>query len=544
MKAQKTGASISTPIKSSAPATTTTTTSTATTATTASAKTSQPALKESAKSEVPQLEPAAGVITDASKQAEEITLSPDEFESALNAARQMMRKGDFEGAEHLFSQCCALLDFHEGEGLHTAYLIVDWAPCLNQLKRFEEALAICARALGIVENPQYQQYEELNQLKVPLFHAHTVACVGLKRFAEGRDMVDSALDIIKGNDPYKAVMLLVKADLLEKEAEAVEKANDTIKFNEALELAMQCAKDARAVLDQAGPEFVQHPIFYKPETSMVSLLLTWGRMDEAEDMQELLIKKMQQSGAVSPPRVAFQTDEFADICLDSGKLEKAEKLYLQALKIWEGVPGLIGQANVNKAKCELAHKVYFSQPENLQKAKDLFLETRQFTEKHMLEPPKSENMELRVQEARFEYAGPHQAGGVSATFVFQVRLKRRIQDKKPRLPNNSKLVFKLFEWDTEAPLATATASSFEVVLTNDILDNDDRSKRVVDFAIKDLRPRGVSYICHVDVYDQSGTLISKLDQHVVSFVDCTTATFAEAKSVFEKHQMAVAEILG
>lgn len=81
----------------------------------------------------------------------ESTLSPDEFESALNAARTMLRKGDFEGAEYLFGQCCALLDAHEGEGLHTAYLTVDWAPCLNQLKRYEEASAVCERALRILE---------------------------------------------------------------------------------------------------------------------------------------------------------------------------------------------------------------------------------------------------------------------------------------------------------------------------------------------------------------------------------------------------------
>ena len=78
-----------------------------------------------------------------------LTLSPDEFESALNAARQLMRKGDFEGAEYLFSQCCALLDHHEGEGLHTAYLIVDWAPCLNQLKRFEKSNEVRSRLIEI-----------------------------------------------------------------------------------------------------------------------------------------------------------------------------------------------------------------------------------------------------------------------------------------------------------------------------------------------------------------------------------------------------------
>ncbi len=293
----------------------------------------------------------------------EPTLSPDEFESALNAARTMMRKGDFEGAEYLFSQCNALLDHHEGEGLHTAYLVVDWAPCLNQLKRFDEANAMCERASRILEEPQFQEhYEELAQVKIPLFHASAIACVGLHRFAEGRDLIDSCLDLIGKADPYKAFMLLVKCDLLEKEAESIEKdSGKAASFDEVLQTALQAAREARDILDQNAAEFAAHPIYFKPDTSMVSIFLTWGRMDEAEDMQEQLIKKMALSGQVPVQRLAFQTDEFADICLDSGKMAKAERLYLDALKIWEGVPGVVGMANANKARCELAHKIYFCQ---------------------------------------------------------------------------------------------------------------------------------------------------------------------------------------
>jgi len=125
-------------------------------------------------------------------------------------------KGDFEGAEYLFSQCCALLDAHEGEAFTLAYLTVDWAPCLNQLKRFDEATAVCERALRILEGEEYQQYEELTQVKIPVYHAAAVACVGLKKFAEGRDLIDACLDLIKGSDPYRAFHLAGQVRLVGK----------------------------------------------------------------------------------------------------------------------------------------------------------------------------------------------------------------------------------------------------------------------------------------------------------------------------------------
>ncbi len=482
----------------------------------------------------------------------EPTISPDEFESALNAARTMMRKGDFEGAEYLFAQCNGLLDYHEGEGLHTAYLTVDWAPCLNQLKRFEEATAICERAMRILDQPEFQQYEELSQVKIPVYHACAVACVGLHKFAEGRELIDACLELIGKADPYKAFILLVKCDLLEKEAESIEKdSGKAAAFVEVLDLALQSAQQARAVLDEHAGEFAQHPIFFKPDTSMVSIFLTWGRMDEAEDMQEQLIKKMALSGQVPPARIAFQTDEFADICLDSGKMAKAERLYLDALKIWEGVPGLAGQANVNKARCELAHKIYFCQPETIDKANALFEETRQFTEKYMLAPPKSENMEIRVQEAHFEYIGMHPSGGVEAQYVFQIRLKRRIQDKKPRLPAGSKLTFFLAEWDNKDVVLAGlykgeVMSSFSIVLDADVLDNEDRARRVVNFSVTLLRPLARSYKCFVQVTDgASEKVLSSLQQHVVSYVDCpSTTTLDAAKEIFSKHLTATEEIMG
>ncbi len=228
---------------------------------------------------------------------------------------------------------------------------------------------------------------------------------------------------------------------------------------------------------------------------------------------------------------------------------------MKALKIWEGVPGLAGQANVNKTKCELVHKIYFcqvwffffffflkilfqNQPETIEKAKAMFEETRQFTEKHGLVPPKSENMEVRVQESHFEYIGIHPSGGVEAAFVFDVRLKRRIQDKKPRLPAGSKLEFFLTEWDNSEAILTGQykgkmESKFGIVLEQDMLDNEDRDRRVVKFSVSMMRPKKLSYICHLSVVDANGKVLSSLQQHVVSVVDAeNTASLDEAKEAF------------
>ena len=345
-------------------------------------------------------------------------------------------------------------------------------------------------------------------------------------------------------------MLLVKADLLEKEAEAIEKdADSREEFEARLQEGIECAHGARAVLDQAGAEFQQHPIFYKPDTCIVSIFLTWGRMDEAEDAQEALLAKMAASGNVSQPRLAFQTDEFADICLDSSKFEKAEKLYLDALKIWQGVTGVQGRANEIKAKAELAHKIYFPTPETQDKAQALFQETREFTETHMLSPPKSENMEMRVQKAHFEYVGKHEAGGVEANFVFQIRLKRKIQNKEPRLPSGAIVSFSIVEWDHPENVLVGKVgdlllSTFSTTLDEECLVSDDRTKRVKDFQITFLRPLKTAYKCLVTV-TKDEAVISSFEQHVVSYVDCPTVSgMDEAQEIYAKHMAKCEEILG
>jgi hypothetical protein len=181
---------------------------------------------------------------------------------------------------------------------------------------------------------------------------------------------------------------------------------------------------------------------------------------------------------------------------------------------------------------------FLSKPETLEKAKTMFEETRAFTEKHGLAPPKSENMEIRVQEAFFEYVGLHPSGGVEAVFNFDVRLKRRIQDKKPRLPAGSKLEFVVAEWDNAEAVLSGQhnghlESKFSVLLEQEMLDNEDRDRRVVKFAILSLRPKKQSYVCHVKVVDASGVVLSTLQQHVVSVCDApNTPSLDEAKEAF------------
>ncbi len=140
---------------------------------------------------------------------------------------------------------------------------------------------------------------------------------------------------------------------------------------------------------------------------------------------------------------------------------------------------------------------------------------------------------------------------MEAQFTFQVRLKRRIQDKKPRLPANSKMIIHLAEWDNKEEVLAGMyqdqiQSHFSVVLTADLLDNDDRAKRVVNFAITMLRPLKRSYKCFVQVLEsETDKVFSTLQQHVVSYVDCpTTATLDEAKEIYSKHLTATEEILG
>lgn len=230
-------------------------------------------------------------------------------------------------------------------------------------------------------------------------------------------------------------------------------------------------------------------------------------------------------------------------------MEKAEKLYNDAIKIWEGLPGLDGQANLMKAKCELAHKIYFARPETVEKGQALFQESREFTEKYMISAPKVENMELRVQKAEFTYEREHAAGGVDASLSIQIRCKRRIEDKKPRLPDDSKLVCKIREWDNDKEVlvgryGSTLSSSFSHVLSHDLLDNEDRTKRVVEFQITGMRPLNRAYILEMEVFDKDGNSISKLQQHVVSYVDCPSSTLDQARKIYEEHQAKVNDILG
>ncbi len=139
---------------------------------------------------------------------------------------------------------------------------------------------------------------------------------------------------------------------------------DPAAFDRTMQEAVQCAQAARAQLDAiASTELMQSPFFFKPEACIVSVYLTWGKMDEAEAVQERLITRLAAAGG-SKARLAFQTDEFADICLDGGRIDKAERLFLDALRLWELypiAPGVAGEALVHKAKSDLAHKIYFQQ---------------------------------------------------------------------------------------------------------------------------------------------------------------------------------------
>jgi hypothetical protein len=122
--------------------------------------------------------------------------------------------------------------------------------------------------------------------------------------------------------------------------------------------------------------------------------------------------------------------------------------------------------------------------------------------------------------------------------VFDVRLKRRIQDKKPRLPSGSKLEFYLTEWDHPDAVLSGQYngrldSKFSIVLEQEMLDNEDRDRRVVKFAVSMMRPKKLSYICHLSITDSNGTLLSALQQHVVSVVDTqNTHSLDEAKEAF------------
>merc|ERR1711916_34476 len=165
-----------------------------------------------------------------------------------------------------------------------------------------------------------------------------------------------------------------------------------------------------------------------------------------------------------------------------------------------------------------------------------------------LRSPLSENMEMRVQKAHFEYVGAHASGGVEAAFVFQIRLKRKIQDKQARLPAGAELSIEVVEWENQdeklvGKINESAASSFSATLTAECLDSEDRSKRVQEFRITGLRPLERAYKCLVRV-TKDGECISHLQQHVVSYVDCPSSTFEQAQETYEKRQKAVLEIQG
>jgi hypothetical protein len=100
-------------------------------------------------------------------------------------------------------------------------------------------------------------------------------------------------------------------------------------------------------------------------------------------------------------------EEMALACLDSEQSEsslvKGEQAYLNALSLFQQIPGMSGLKYDVYVRAEVGSRIMKRQ-NRTDDLMQLMVNTRTFVEKNRLEAPLMENSELRVEVSRLQYA--------------------------------------------------------------------------------------------------------------------------------------------
>lgn len=471
--------------------------------------------------------------------------SPEDVDGIRKRAKQLHSDGKKSQAAAALLSCLPYVDSKERfDMLVTAasHLVASADPAVSY--------SLCLEALKLADVDSLWNEQTISASFGDLFRVMASSVTEMNRFPE----VLSYIDKFTNNNPVRSIeraaALLFKGETLGMYADVHFRGKKD--FDKLIFEGVDCARQSRLILNTFANQGLDKDIFfYRPEVVMTTLFLLRRDMEQVEHIHEARCNAMVKALPCSHITMARTFEAWADMLLENDapeKIDKAEKVYDRAVGCAAVIPGTSGALYEMYLRMARAQKVWARQPQNAHRIPEVVQECRELVESFRMQPAAAHIRAMTVQAAFFSYE-PLQnddgtlvaadSTGCSASFTLEVRLRRRVVDFVPRLPEGGRLSFTLMEWDDRSRVLRPVKGIQTTILTHDQLWHRSRNKRVANFVIRGLRPRAVSHLCRVEVHDVNNQLVGAVEQHVVSYVDCATVSLEQAIEVFEEVRAAV-----
>lgn len=223
---------------------------------------------------------------------------PVQFAQAFEVARDLKERGDFAQADFLLTKCLEYAERHEPGQPLSVFLIIEIVQCRTYLKQYAQALTLVEKGLALCDAPTFESSEETAGLKASLNHQCATLLTHLGRFDESLAVVERTIAGAEPTSPLMVLALLLKAETLEKRGETVDRLVSRARFDATMQEAVNATLAARRTLDAGNMLSGESQFALKPDQVLVSIYLSWGKMEQAEDFQAKLIEKVRKSRLV------------------------------------------------------------------------------------------------------------------------------------------------------------------------------------------------------------------------------------------------------
>ena len=270
-------------------------------------------------------------------------------------------------------------------------------------------------------------------------------------------------------------------------------------------------------------------LYPRPERLKTYIYATLGDMKKMERAYEDHISLVVEFAILaSPMRLGRLYEEMCDRCLDSehdlNSFNKALRAYDDAVKQYQLIPGLPGLKYEQYLRAETG--VWIAQRlGDDQQAHAILDETLQFVAQNLLGMPQMRNQNLHVMMCRIQYEmGPFKA---HRNILLDVRCKRRISDKKTRLPVGAVMKVSVARWEDQSDVLPVHD---ERVLEEDLLEHPALEQRIVHFVLPKVDLLHKLYVCRIRVFKDE-KLIAALDQPIVNHLSIEEANALKSTHV-------------
>jgi tetratricopeptide (TPR) repeat protein len=382
------------------------------------------------------------------------------------------------------------------QGVEAITVLSQFAGALNSLLQTREAALVVRRMLTLCDS--LEPFAQSVDMRTDAMRSYAQSCASTHRFEQALQILQQCKSRLP-KSTFLAGTLLHEAEVANQYAIMFEHHQENPRFLELMEEGFRCCEEAREVMDSFNDVFSKDFVFSRPEALRVNLAATLGDMDRLEAENEHYIQRLLASGVeISPLRLARIYEEYGISCLDSGRplgIVKAEGAFEKALMLYNDVPGLEGMKLELYSRVEHLGRVFLKQKrvEEFDAAMEACMT---YIEQNCTLMPLFENDEMRMEVCI----------GRGAKVACELRLKRRISSKRPRLPVSATIVFEVLTWDKRE-----IKYSWRWCVTEEVLNNKVRAKRVVSVMLPLEHFANRAWI-RATCLGQSGAVLSLLEQ--------------------------------